>query len=181
MSFTVLAANCHGEYLLCSVGKPMFWSFYFVLLTGHQLVDIHLVQVNCCYWESKKILSKPVLLGMWGGREYIYINITLISLWLLVLICHYESVLCYFGGYFTLKSQKRTIMSLKKHTDFILGVQSVTRTNHGLITYGLWILQPWLNGTNHSIPLGVPMIWKEPKQHISDYYFLFISCFWLHI
>jgi hypothetical protein len=33
----------------------------------------------------------------------------------------------------------------------------------------LWILEPWLNGTNHGIPLGVPMIWKEPKQHISDY------------
>ena len=49
MSCTVLAANCPGEYLLGLVGNPIYQSFYFVLLTGHQLVYIHLMQVNCCY------------------------------------------------------------------------------------------------------------------------------------
>jgi hypothetical protein len=54
-SFTVLAANCHGD-LLCSVGNPMYQTFYFFFFFWQ---DINLWIFNWYKWtvatESQRI------------------------------------------------------------------------------------------------------------------------------
>ena len=35
------------------------------------------------------------------------------------------------------------------------------------------MLRGWTKGKRKSLPFGIPMVWREPKDHLSDCYFLF--------
>jgi hypothetical protein len=71
-----------------------------------------------------------------------------------------NNVICYICGQFTPKSRRRKNTSLTKKAE-TLGVQLVTKTNHGLLMCAVQYvldLRAWLNGTRHAMPFAVPIL-----------------------
>ena len=85
-------------------------------------------------------------------------------------------VFCYICGEYTLRENRRPI------TDFVeraylayfgikLGDQERYWAPHRVCKQCTEHLRQWTIGTRKSMGFGIPMIWREPKNHIDDCYF----------
>jgi hypothetical protein len=83
---------------------------------------------------------------------------------------------CHVCGSFTPKSQQRVISNeIKKiyHLYFgcRLGDQDKSWAPHIICSACSSGLRDWLNKRKKSMPFAIPMIWREPKDHLTDCYF----------
>lgn len=83
---------------------------------------------------------------------------------------------CYVCGSFTLSAQRRPITEdLKKmyllYFGCPLGDQDKPWAPHIICTGCSSGLRNWLNRRRTSMPFAIPMLWREPRDHINDCYF----------
>lgn len=83
---------------------------------------------------------------------------------------------CYVCGEFTVKSNRKNITPLIKKAYHLyfkckLGDQDKTWAPHIVCIKCAVTLRGWLKGTRKALPFGIPMVWREPKDHVSDCYF----------
>ena len=82
---------------------------------------------------------------------------------------------CYICGEITFKKQKRNLTPLIKkcyehYFGCKVGDQDKDWAPHVCCVTCVKLLTGWVKGSRH-MPFAVPMIWREPKDHISDCYF----------
>lgn len=85
-------------------------------------------------------------------------------------------IFCYICGKFTTADQKRAINSFVKRCYLAyfgckLGDQDKSWAPHVVCRSCEEYLRLWFNGKRKSMPFGIPMIWREPKNHVDDCYF----------
>ena len=77
--------------------------------------------------------------------------------------CNDPDIFCYICGCFTLPPQRRNINSfIKKIFLAYFGVQVCTTC--------VETLRSWSQGKNVKLKFNVPMVWREPKNHVDDCY-----------
>ncbi|XP_066463509.1 uncharacterized protein [Eleutherodactylus coqui] len=87
---------------------------------------------------------------------------------------------CYICGQFTLLSQRRKITPeiskiYKLYFGCPLGDQDKKWAPHVVCTGCSSLLRDWLNKQKPSFRFAVPMIWREPKDHLTDCYFCAVN------
>ena len=87
---------------------------------------------------------------------------------------------CYICGELTFLSQKRviddTIRSLyHAYFGIQLGDQDKERSPHIVCQKCFINLNNWSRNKISSLPFGIPMIWREPKNHLDDCYFCMVK------
>ena len=83
---------------------------------------------------------------------------------------------CYICGEYTLKAQQRTMTSLVRkaydlYFDCKVGDQDKPWAPHFSCSTCNTQLRLWLSRSRKSMPFAVPMVWREPKDHVTDCYF----------
>lgn len=93
---------------------------------------------------------------------------------------NHPDVFCYVCGEYTLKENRKSI------TDFVkraylgyfgvrLGDQDKTWAPHIVCKTCTEHLRQWTTGKRNSLKFGVPMVWREPTNHIDDCYFCMVN------
>lgn len=83
---------------------------------------------------------------------------------------------CYICGRFILKSQARSICEEVKRAYFLyfkcqIGDQDKTWAPHVCCVSCHINLVQWMHRKKNSMPFAVPMVWREPTDHVRDCYF----------
>lgn len=83
---------------------------------------------------------------------------------------------CYVCGELTLKKHRCAFTPLIKTAYHLyfgcqIGEQDKKWSPHSCCIRCANNLRAWMNGTRKSMPFAIPMIWREPKDHINDCYF----------
>jgi hypothetical protein len=83
---------------------------------------------------------------------------------------------CYICGEMTFVKQKRTLSPLIKKAYHLyfgckVGDQDKNWAPHICCYKCASNIRGWLSGKNRKMPFAVPMIWREPKDHVTDCYF----------
>lgn len=83
---------------------------------------------------------------------------------------------CYICGTYTVKKQQRNISNFVQKVYFAyfgikLGDQDKSWAPHIVCSVCVEELRQWSQGKKKSFRFGVPMIWREPKNHSNDCYF----------
>lgn len=86
------------------------------------------------------------------------------------------NVFCYICGKFVTQKQRQNITSFVKqayHAYFgiKLGDQDKLWAPHTVCSICVEELRQWTKGKKKALPFGVPMVWREPKNHSDDCYF----------
>lgn len=86
---------------------------------------------------------------------------------------------CYICGNVTFASKKRPINSLVKtayhhYFGIKLGHQDKTWAPHICCNSCFANLHGWINNNGRSMPFGIPMIWREPTNHVDNCYFCMV-------
>ena len=86
---------------------------------------------------------------------------------------------CYICGEVTLAGQKRAITPLvKKSYQFYLeckiGDQDKSWAPHICCSTCARDLPKWLKGEKVAMPFAVPMVWREPSNHVNDCYYCMV-------
>ena len=94
--------------------------------------------------------------------------------------CNDPDIFCYICGYFTLPPQRRNINSFIKkiypaYFGVLLGDQDKSWAPHQVCTTCVETLRSWSQGKNAKLKFGVPMVWREPKNHADDCYFCLVN------
>ena len=81
---------------------------------------------------------------------------------------------------FTLPSRKRIIKSFIKkfylaYFGVPLGDQDKSWAPHQVCTTYVEILRSWSQGKNAMLKFGVPIVWREPKNHVDACYFCLVN------
>ena len=89
-------------------------------------------------------------------------------------------IFCYICGRFSPKEQRLTISKFTKHCYHAyfgckLGDQDKSWAPHVVCKPCVENLRQWYKGQSKLMPFGVPMIWREQTDHISDCYFCMTS------
>ena len=84
--------------------------------------------------------------------------------------CNDPDIFCYICGCFALPPQRRNINSFIKKIFFAyfgvpLGDQDKSLAPHQVCTTCVETLRSWSQGKNVKLKFGVPMVWREPKNH----------------
>lgn len=87
---------------------------------------------------------------------------------------------CYICGSYTIKNQRRNITSFVKNAYYSyfkvkLGDQDRSWAPHIVCKTCLERLRYWQQGKRSAMPFGIPMVWREPKNHYDDCYFCLCS------
>ena len=87
---------------------------------------------------------------------------------------------CYICGCYTLVRQRRNITSFvrdayKSYFGVHLGDQDKKWAPHIVCHNCEEMLRDWNKGKRKGLPFGVPMVWREPKDHCSDCYFCIVN------
>ena len=83
---------------------------------------------------------------------------------------------CYICGEVTFSSQKRSITAVVRKAYYLyfgckVGDQDKTWAPHICCNTCATNLRQWLNKKRKCMPFAVPMVWRNPTDHISDCYF----------
>ena len=94
--------------------------------------------------------------------------------------CNDPDIFCYICGCFTLPPQRRNINSFIKkiyltYFELPLGDQNKSWAPHQVCTTCVKTLRSWSQGKNAKLKFGVPMVWREPKNHVDDCYFCLVN------
>ena len=94
--------------------------------------------------------------------------------------CNDPDIFCYICGCFTLPPQRcNTNSFIKKiylaYFGVPLGDQDKSWVPHQVCTTCVKTLRSWSQGKNAKLKFGVPMVWREPKNHVDDCYFCLIN------
>ena len=86
---------------------------------------------------------------------------------------------CYICGKVTFAAQKKTISPIVRKAYHLyfgckIGNQDKDWAPHICCHTCAVNLSQWLNGKRKAMPFGVPMIWREPTNHIDDCYFCMV-------
>jgi len=67
---------------------------------------------------------------------------------------------------------------VKKAYEYYFGYKVRDKDNkwtpHMCCLYCATILREWLNNKERSMPFALPMIWREPTEHLTDCYFCIV-------
>ena len=94
--------------------------------------------------------------------------------------CSDPDKFCYICGQYTFKKQRKAITDFvrKVHLAYFkvkLGDQDKPWAPHIVCKACVENLRKWTNGTLASLRFGVPMVWREPKNHFDDCYFCLVD------
>ena len=83
---------------------------------------------------------------------------------------------CYICGSFTIPSQRANISAFVKQAYFAyfkvkIGDQDKSWAPHNVCKQCVECLRMWTKGTRDKMPFGIPMIWREARDHSDDCYF----------
>uniref|UniRef100_A0AAV2M7A1 Uncharacterized protein n=1 Tax=Knipowitschia caucasica TaxID=637954 RepID=A0AAV2M7A1_KNICA len=89
-------------------------------------------------------------------------------------------VFCYICGDYTLSVDRKNITGFVKHAyeayfKVKLGHQDKSWEPHTVCKTCVEYLWRWTKGTKTSLKFGIPMVWREPRDHASDCYFCAIN------
>lgn len=89
-------------------------------------------------------------------------------------------VFCYICGDYTLSVDRKNITGFVKHAyeayfKVKLGDQDKSWAPHTVCKTCVEYLRRWTKGTKTSLKFGIPMVWREPRDHASDCYFCAIN------
>ena len=87
---------------------------------------------------------------------------------------------CYICGEFCLSENKRNITDFVKQAYFAyfgckLGDQEKEWAPHIVCKCCTEHLREWTKGTRKGLSFGIPMVWREPRNHFDDCYFCAIN------
>lgn len=87
---------------------------------------------------------------------------------------------CYICGCYTLLRQRRRITSFirrayQAYFEVPLGDQDKRWAPHIVCHNCEEMLRDWTKGKRKGLPFGVPMVWREQRDHISDCYFCIVN------
>lgn len=87
---------------------------------------------------------------------------------------------CYICGNFTVPSQRANISDFVKRAYLAyfkvkLGDQDKPWAPHKVCKPCIENLRQWTKGKREKLAFGIPMVWREPKNHIDDCYFCLIN------
>lgn len=87
---------------------------------------------------------------------------------------------CYICGEYTLKENRKTVSDFVKKAYLVyfgvrLGDQDKTWAPHQVCKMCTEHLRQWTTGKRKSLKFGVPMVWREPKNHFDDCYFCLVN------
>ncbi|GBN60181.1 hypothetical protein AVEN_220665-1 [Araneus ventricosus] len=77
---------------------------------------------------------------------------------------------CYKCGSFTINSQKTNISTFVRQAYFKVKIGDQDKPCHKLCKQRVKSLQMWTKKTRDKFPFGIPMNWREPRDHSSDCY-----------
>ena len=94
--------------------------------------------------------------------------------------CNDPDIFCCICGCYTSPPQRGNINSFIKriypaYFGVPLGDQDKSWALHQVCSTCAEILRSWSQEKNAKIKFGVPMVWREPKNHLNDCYFCLIS------
>ena len=90
------------------------------------------------------------------------------------------NIFCYICGSFTLETQRRNITDFVKRVYLAyfkvpLGDQDKRWAPHKVCKTCVETLRSWSQGKNAKLKFGVPMVWREPSNHLDDCYFCLVN------
>ena len=89
-------------------------------------------------------------------------------------------IFCYICGSYASKEQRKPISAFVKRAYFTyfgvrVGDQDKQWAPHIACKTCVEHLRQWINGKRQSLQFGVPMVWREPKNHHDDCYFCMVN------
>lgn len=89
-------------------------------------------------------------------------------------------IFCYICGSFTLQDQRRNINTFVKKVYLAyfkvrLGDQDKNWAPHKVCKTCVETLRSWSKGKNAKLKFGVPMVWREPTNHLDNCYFCLVN------
>lgn len=93
---------------------------------------------------------------------------------------NHPDVFCYICGEYTFKESRKPISDFIKRAYLAyfgvqLGDQDKSWAPHFVCKTCVEHLRQWTNGKRKSLKFGVPMVWREPKNHHDDCYFCSVN------
>ena len=90
------------------------------------------------------------------------------------------NIFCYICGAFTLSAQRKNITPFIKQAyqayfKVPLGDQDKTWAPHKACSTCVETLRAWTQGKPKQMRFGIPMIWREQKNHVDDCYFCMVN------
>ena len=90
--------------------------------------------------------------------------------------CNDPDIFCYICENFILPSQRKNITKFIRQVYLAyfkvpLGDQDKAQTPHKVCALCVETLRKWSQGKPKGLKIGIPMIWREPKDHLNDCYF----------
>ena len=87
---------------------------------------------------------------------------------------------CYICGCYTLNHQRRNISlfvkrAYKAYFEVHFGIQNKQWAPHVECHNCEEMFWDWTKGKRRGLPFGVPMIWREPNNHVTDSYFCMVN------
>ena len=87
---------------------------------------------------------------------------------------------CYICGEFKTANNRKSIIDFVRKAYYAyfgmkLGDQNKSRATHVVCKTCVEHLRQWTFGTRKSMRFGIPMVWREPRDHVEDCYFCSVS------
>ena len=87
---------------------------------------------------------------------------------------------CNICGSFTISSQRANMSAFVKKAYFAsfkikLGHQDKPWAHHKVYKQCVESLRIWAKGTHEKLAFGIPMVWREQKDHCTDCYFCLVK------